>query len=109
MKPPIQISVKGLAKFMTAGADRQRKILKDFKFDTEGKAQAVYYGEARAIIKRFHREQRDRTYLEIEAAALAAGSKSASVKETAARLRNNSRAIQQYAQFFGERKYLGPS
>jgi hypothetical protein len=106
VKAQIQLSIKGLAKYMTAGPARQRKILEDFKFDTEGKAQAAYYREARSIIKRFHREQLPASILETEAAALAAGAQNTSVPQIATRLKNNARAVKSYRDFFGHREYV---
>jgi len=52
----IKIGVKGLAKFMTASAAGQRKVLRDYKFpNEEGTAQAAYYREARDFVAEYHR------------------------------------------------------
>lgn len=102
----IQISLKGLAKFMTASAAGQRKVLRDYKYpDTEGQAQAAYYRDARNSIAKFHDQKFASTWLEDQAAALLAGSKSAAKPQVASRLKNNARALKCYAEHFGTTAY----
>jgi hypothetical protein len=102
----IQISLKGLAKFMTASAAGQRKVLRDYKYpDTEGQAQAAYYRDARNSIAKFHDQKLAATWLEDQAAALLAGSKSAAKPQIASRLKNNARALKCYAEHFGTTVY----
>jgi hypothetical protein len=49
----IKISLKGLAKFMTASPSAQRKVLRDYKYPKpEGEAQASFYRDARRDIRR---------------------------------------------------------
>ena len=51
----IKITAKGLAKYMTSGEARKRKILRDYKFpDPEGAVQSKYYAEARRVIEDYH-------------------------------------------------------
>lgn len=102
----IKIGIKGLAKFMTSGAAAQRKVLGDYKDpDPEGQAQAAYYREARSAVTKFHRDGRDVTWLEAEAAALLAGAQSAGKPQIATRLKNNARAIECYARNFSGVQY----
>lgn len=102
----IQISLKGLAKFMTASAAGQRKVLRDYKYpDEEGQAQAAYYRDARNAIARFHDQKLAATWLEDQSAALLAASKSAAKLQIASRLKNNARALKSYAEFFGATSY----
>jgi hypothetical protein len=98
---PIKISLKGLAKFMTSSDAGRRKVLRDFKFpQPEGKAQAVYYREARGFISSHNERRRPEGWLSERAATLA--SLSASNRgATAVRLGQNSRALLQYERNWG--------
>lgn len=101
----IRISLKGLAKFMTAGAAAQRKILRDFKYpDPEGRAQAMYYREARDFIKAYHKHNRESSWLMEKSENLSLLSKAA-VDQTKTRLAHNSRALREYERHFGEKEY----
>jgi len=96
----IKITAKGLAKFMTAGESRKRSILRNFKFpDPEGYAQANYYNEARTAIDRFACGQLSMADLFARAEELRDGAR-ASCGVTSARLRNNARAVSQFARNF---------
>jgi len=101
----IKISLKGLAKFMTASAVAQRKILRDFKHpDPEGSAQARYYKEARDRIAAFHRHQHGDGWLSQEAGTIASHAL-ASTPATRVRLQNNARALRAYERHFGGRQF----
>ena len=100
----ISITLKGLAKFMTATPAKQRKILRDYKYPKEeGLAMAQYYKEARDVVYSFHKNKRPKEWLvnkanEIRTLADGVGGGSGP------RLQNNARAIEQYAQNFSGRK-----
>ena len=60
----IQLSLKGLAKFMTASAAGQRKVLQQYKFpDDEGQVLAKYYRDARDTIARYHEQKHPESWL----------------------------------------------
>jgi hypothetical protein len=102
----ISIGIKGLAKFMTSGSAAQRKVLWDYKHpDPEGRAQAKYYRDARNIICEFHGNGRNVQWLESQGAALSAAGQSAPNPQIASRLKNNARAIKQYAARFSTLEY----
>jgi hypothetical protein len=100
----IQITLKGLAKFMTATPANQRKILRDYKYPKEeGQAMAQYYKEARDVIYSFHKQKHPKTWLlnkaeEVRKLATGVGGGSG------CRLGHNARAIDQYAANFSGRQ-----
>lgn len=97
----IRIGAKGLAKFMTASAAGQRKVLRDYKYpDEEGTAQAAYYREARDLIAEYHRAGHQRQWLE-ERAQIIANTASALGGRVGTRLRHNARALTEYGGHFG--------
>lgn len=102
----IKISVKGLAKFMTASPAGQRKILRDFKFpdEDEPKAMRLYYGEATDAIKSLHRNGHERQWLLNQADLLNALGGSLG-GQSAVRLRNNARGLRHYADNFANRRF----
>jgi hypothetical protein len=101
----IRITLKGLAKFMTATPAQQRKILRDFKYPKEeGLAQAVYYKEARDFIYSKHKNNRPTSWL-VDRAAQIQLLASAAAGNTKTRLGHNARALQEYAQHFGDRHF----
>jgi hypothetical protein len=104
LDPMISITLKGLAKFVTATPAKQRKILRDYKYPKEeGQAMAQYYKEARDVVYSFHKNKRPKEWLMTKAneiRTLAAGVGGGS----GPRLQNNARAIEQYAQNFSSRK-----
>lgn len=105
----IQISLKGLAKYMTSAPAAQRKVLRDFKYpDPEGHAQARYYREARDAVDAHHKAAASSDGLANEAARL---EKMAEMSKgpTATRLRHNARAITQYAAHFGAKSWKSSS
>jgi hypothetical protein len=102
----IQIGIKGLAKFMTAGAAAQRKVLRDYKYpDPEGQAQAACYRDARSVICKFHDENRDLAWLVAQEAMVSGGVANAPKPQIATRLKSNARAIKNYADNFASIKY----
>jgi len=101
----IKISVKGLAKFMTSSAVTQRKILRDYKYpDPEGKAQAIYYRESRDFITAFHKNGSDSNWLIERADNLAKLSRVVD-GHTKTRLSHNARALREYSNHFGHKKF----
>jgi len=103
----IKISVKGLAKFMTASPAGQRRVLKEFKFpdDDEPRAMRLYYGEAVDAIKGYHNlEVPDRQWL-LDQSQLINQLASVLGGQSAVRLRNNGRAVKQYSDSFHHRKF----
>jgi hypothetical protein len=101
----IKIGVKGLAKFMTASAAGQRKVLRDYKFpDEEGTAQAAYYREARDLVAEFHRQTHAVLWLR-EKAAVLQSTAAALGGRVATRLRHNSRGLNEYATHFPSKAY----
>ncbi len=102
----IKVSVKGLAKFMTARPAGQRTILRGYKYPTEdeARAQITYYREARDRIAAFHAEGHDAEWLRGQAAQLSQlGGALGGHSET--RLRHNARGLRQYAIAFGSVTY----
>jgi hypothetical protein len=101
----IRISMKGLAKFMTASDANKRKIIKDYKFpDPEGSAQATYYREARDFIEAYHKSNHPREWLQEKADNLRDLSSGAS-GTSRTRFQNNARALGQYAMHFARKKF----
>lgn len=102
----IKISVKGLAKFMTASPAGQRRVLRDFKFpdEDEPKAMRLYYGEAVDAVKAYHNGNQDRQWL-LDQAGLLTDLATSLGGQSGVRLRNNSRAVKQYAENFHRRRF----
>ena len=101
----IKISLKGLAKFMTASPAGQRKVLRDFKYpDPEGNAQAIYYRESRDFITAYHANSHSEQWL-VERANDLANLARLATGRTVTRLEHNARAIRQYAGFFGNKVF----
>lgn len=102
--PLIKVSLKGLAKFMTASPASQRKIVRDFKYpDPEGVAQAAYYRDARDRIAAYHQNNHPADWLSSRADALTTRAAS-STGRSATRLRNNARALRQYEAGWGDNR-----
>jgi hypothetical protein len=101
-----QISVKGLADFMTASASRQRKIIHEYKYPTEDEARAkiLYYREARDRIEICHRAGYPTNWLLSEAYHIDALA-SSSMGRTKTRLSHNSRALRSYSKHFTTRAF----
>lgn len=91
---------------MSASAVKQRSIIRQYKYPTQEEAHAkiIYYRESRDIIKAFHAARHPIEFLRDQSERLlrlALGN----TGTTKTRLRNNSRALMQYADFFGEKEY----
>lgn len=97
----ISITMKGLAKFMTAGPSAQRPVVRNFKYpkEPEPRAQKRYYRDATRAIRKFRGDKLSVDWLSNQAQLLLANANSAP-KAIANRLRENARAIQQYAANF---------
>lgn len=101
----IKVSVKGLAKFMTASAAGQRKVLRDYKYpDEEGLAQAAYYREARDLIAEYHRKGHQPSWLNEKADVLAVTADAIGGR-VGTRMRHNVRALGAYAVNFPATKF----
>jgi len=101
----VRISLKGLAKFMTANSSQQRKVLRDFKYpDPEGHAQARYYREAKNYIVAYHKGNHDRIWLFTKSVMLKTKA-SQSRENVGIRYAHNARAVRQYLRHFGMKKY----
>ncbi|MEW6554753.1 MAG: hypothetical protein AB1384_10760 [Actinomycetota bacterium] len=101
----IRINAKGLAKYMAASPSTQRRTLRDYKNpDDESRAKIIYYKEARDYIRRFHQDNKDTDWLRQQASILKLVGEQAT-GQTASRLKNNARALIQYAHYFGNKTY----
>lgn len=101
----IRMSLKGLAKFMLASDSGKRTILRNYKYPSpEAQIQALYYREARDFIKAFYKNNHPREWLRQEADKLQVLSNEAT-DITAVRLKHNARALQQYEEHFGDRRF----
>ncbi len=101
----IPITLKGLAKFMTATPANQRKILKDFKYPKEeGYAQALYYREARDLIYSLYKHNHPSAWL-AERATQLRGLATATGGQSGGRLSHNARGVDQYLAHFSGRRF----
>jgi hypothetical protein len=100
----IQLSLKGMAEYLTSNSAKQRRILLEHKFreDEEGKAKRQYYQEASRIIRQYHSSSRASSWLESQASALMAKAMNESGSKRT-RLRSNATAIKAYEENFGDR------
>ena len=107
MPKPIRLSVKGLAKFITARPSGQRRVLREFKYpdEDEPSAMRLYYRDATDRIYAFHKNTHDRTWLLKKSKELA-DLASVHSGRPAARLRHNARALQSYEQHFATRSFV---
>lgn len=98
----ISITMKGLAKFIAAGPSAQRRVVHDFKYprQPEPRAQTSYYRDAKNAIRKFRAESRPTSWL-VEQAQLLTTRASVVPSAIAARLKENARAIREYAAHFG--------
>lgn len=101
----IKISLKGLAKFMTATAAGQRKVLRNYKYpDPEGFAQARYYRESRERITAYHKNGHDERWLLSYASRLDTLAATAT-EGRRTKYRSNARALRGYAKYFGHKDF----
>lgn len=100
----IRLTAKGLAKYMTSGDARKRKILRDYKFpDPEGAVQAKYYAEARRVIEQYHGGGNDASII-VSAVDELNTNAARELGRKHDRLRNNIRALESYLANFGKKK-----
>lgn len=101
-----KMSLTGLVKFMTAGHAGQWKVLQDFKFPKtpEPVAMALYYKDTLTRIKAFHDRAYPPQWLREQSQALLEEARFQQ-GQTAQRTRENARAVQQYCDFIGARKF----
>jgi len=102
----IKISLTDLAKFMTSGPVAQRKVVHDYRYpdEDEPKAMRLYYLEAVDSIKAYYLNKHPSAWLHqqterISDLVVTVGGM------TRSRLNNNARAVRQYAENFGARKF----
>jgi hypothetical protein len=102
----IKLSVKTLAKYMTAGPAAQRKVLQDAKYRDEDQPRAMrqFYQETCQTIEAFHRGLHDREWLARKAEELGARA-TATGGQSEQRLWNNVRAVRHYSQHFADRQF----
>jgi hypothetical protein len=101
----IKIGLKGLAKFIASSPAAQRKVLRDYKYPKrEGEAQALYYREARLLIRRNHLRGNPEGWLSARSQEL---SLKAQTQSGAGALRacHNARALPEYNQFWGNKTF----
>jgi hypothetical protein len=105
--PAIRINIKGLVKFMTASPAAQRKVLQDFKYPSEPEPAAMrgYYAEAQRAVRAYHKYGYPRSWLRERAKHLADQARFADASARATRLRHNARALLQYEEHFGTRRW----
>jgi hypothetical protein len=101
-----QLSVKGLADYMTSSAAGQRNLIKQYKYpgEDEARAKILYYREARDRIVAFHRTARNAQWLTSQAANLL-GIASLTSGKTRTRLRHNARALVAYGNYFSNKNF----
>lgn len=99
----IKISVRGLAKFMTASPAAQRKVLHDYKYpdENEPSAMRLYYKDATDRIKAYHRSSHDRDWLRAKVIDLSQLAR-LTPGRAGTRLRHNARALTAYEKYFAD-------
>lgn len=102
-----QVSLTGLADFMTASAVRQRTIVKQYKYpdDDEARAKVLYYREARDRIAMYHRSPRAPAWLHAQATELQQLARRSPKGRSRVRLEHNARGVTAYAEHFSSKKY----
>jgi hypothetical protein len=103
----ISITVKGLAKFMTASPAQQRKVVRDFKYPKldESAAQQKYYREARMIITAYHKAGHPAEWLLQKVAQLQRLAQQRHNPRIRTRLNHNARAVRLYHQYFRKNEF----
>lgn len=101
----IKIGLKGLAKFIASSPAAQRKVLRDYKYPKrEGEAQALYYREARLLVRRNHSRGNPEGWLSARSQELSLKAQTQS-GAGALRVRHNARALREYNQFWGNKTF----
>jgi hypothetical protein len=103
----IEITAKGLGKFMAAESEAsKRKILKDFKNPSDvALAKTKYYQLAISKIKSFHSNNYTRAWLLDQANTLDASADRETPKSRATRLRANAKALRQYQVSYSQKLF----
>ena len=98
----IRITVKDIAKFVSASPIRQVKILQDHKYRDkgEGKARSLYYSDATKAIVGYHVHRLQPGVLAATADALAEKAKGTENRRRIQRLADNERGLRNYRRFF---------
>ncbi len=106
---PIQISVSGLAQFMSATAFSQRRLLGNYKFpftkDGKKRPQIVRYSEARAAIQKYHSTGNDVRVL-MDAVEALKKKAAASPEKDQSRFQDNIRAVDTYMKYFQKNEFV---
>lgn len=106
MQKQIRISAKGIAKFMNSSEAKRLKILRDFKYpNPEGNAMASYYSIALGIIKTYHRNENNETFLKTEISILKSQLDSEENKSKRIKLRSNIGLLESYMRNFKDKRY----
>jgi hypothetical protein len=102
----IRLSAKQLAMYMTSNHAQQRTFVRKLKYpDEDVFPPGAYYRETRESIVRYHRDSRDRDWLNDQATELEVfGSRIGGNTET--RLDNNARLLRKYSEHFGDRRLV---
>jgi hypothetical protein len=101
----IKIGLKGLAKFIASSPAAQRKVLRDYKYPKrEGEAQALYYRDARLLIRRNHSRGNPEGWLSARSQELSLKAQTES-GASALRARHNARALREYNQSWGNKAF----
>ena len=101
----IKVGLKGLAKFMTSNASRQRKVIRDYKYpDPEGYAQAGYYRDARDLIASYRRKGCEPSWLHDQALKLDALAAQAGGR-VKTRFKHNARILREYSRYFAKKRF----
>lgn len=102
-----RVSLRGLAKFMTAGEAERLRTLREFKYPNDAGAAAMrhYYVPATEAIVLYHAGGREEEWLRQQAAGLEAGAAAASKEGQRRKLRSNAAALRNYARYFANRAF----
>ena len=102
-----KLSLRGLAKYMTAGAHAQRGILREFKYPDQAAAAAMrhYYVPAVEAITLHHAGNKGADWLRQRAAAFDADASAETQAGRARKMASNAKALRHYAKHFEDREF----
>lgn len=102
-----KLSLRGLAKYMTAGEHAKRKILREFKYPNEAGAAAMrhYYVPATDAILLHHAGKKGEDWLQQNWSRFEADAAATTKDGERRKLRSNATALRHYAKHFADRKY----
>ncbi|MGE3172687.1 MAG: hypothetical protein AB7O97_08675 [Planctomycetota bacterium] len=102
-----KLSLRGLAKYMTASPHVQRKILHEFKYPNQAAAAAMrhYYVPATEAITLHHADDRGADWLRQRAAVFDAQAAAEAQAGRARKLASNAKALRHYARNFADREF----